>query len=111
MSLVVTKGVLCCEFSVRIDLDGSESINYVEALCDDVFQKYKDVIVSRMLDEDNRPVGELFDLTIGYGGEIKFFIPRPSLKRIERELRDSREVKVDDEMVSEVQYLPRNAIL
>lgn len=110
MAVLTTKGILCCEFTVRIDVDGSETVRGIEELCEDVFQEYKDVLISRMLDEDRRPVGELFDLTIGYDREIKFFIPRTALKRIERELRDSRNTEVDDEMVAEVQYSPRHSI-
>lgn len=80
MAVIKTKGVLCCEFVVRLDMDGSESVKKLELLCEEVFQKHKEDIISRVLDDDKRPVGEFFDLTIAYDGGIKFFIPRSSLR-------------------------------
>ena len=80
MAVVKTKGILCCEFIVRIDMDGSEPVERIEHLCEEVFQKHKEDIISRVLDDDKRPVGQFFDLTIGYDGGIKFFIPKSSLR-------------------------------
>jgi hypothetical protein len=80
MPVINTKGIMCCEFVVRLDMDSSESIEKIELLCEEVFQKHKEDIISRVLDDDKRPVGEFFDLTIAYDGGIKFFIPRTSLR-------------------------------
>ncbi|MBU4525267.1 MAG: hypothetical protein KUA37_06810 [Desulfomicrobium sp.] len=81
MPVIKTKGVMCFEFVVRLDMDGSDPIEKIELLCEEVFQKHKEDIISKVLDDDKRPVGEFFDLTIAYDGGIKFFIPRSSLRR------------------------------
>lgn len=57
MTVLTTKGILCCEFTVRIDVDGFETVRDIEELCGEVFQEYKDVIISSVLDGNRRPVG------------------------------------------------------
>lgn len=110
MPVLTTKGILCCEFIVRIDVNGSETARDLEELCEDVFQEYKDVIISSLLDDNQRPVGELFDLTIENNDEIKFFIPRSLLRGIEKSLCDSRLTEANHDVVTEAEYVPRNSL-
>ncbi len=81
MSIINVKGVLCCEFSVRIDADGSESVGEIKNLSEEVFEKFKDQIIENVLFENSRPVGEFFKLTIGFD-EKKFFLPKRSISKI-----------------------------
>lgn len=80
MPVINAKGIMCCEFVVRLDMNGSVSVQKIELLCEEVFQKHKEDIICKVLDDDRRPVGEFFDLTIAYEGGTKFFIPKSSLR-------------------------------
>lgn len=109
MSIIKVKGVLCCEFDVRIDASGSESVNEIQGLSQDVFEKFKDQIIENVLFDNHRPVGEFFKLTIGFD-EKKFFLPKRSLSEIGVALKhldgSGDEVREDIDIV----YTPKHQL-
>lgn len=82
--------MLCCEFEVRIDADGTETIAEIANLTQDVFRAYEDVIICKVLDKDARPIGELFPLTISNKDQVRFFIPSSSLRCLVKQIREIR---------------------
>lgn len=94
MPVINVKGVLCCEFSVRIDVNGDETVEEIKDTGKYVFEKCKDQIIENVLFDNPSPVGEFFKLTIAYD-EKKFFIPKRSLSEISSVLDTLRSSDAD----------------
>jgi hypothetical protein len=110
MAVLSTKAVLCCEFEVRVDVDGTETETEILDLAQDVFSEYRDVLIGKLMDGDKRAVGELFPLTIANKDQLQFFIPRTSLRRLCRQINNNGKEECCDKRISEVEYAPRNTL-